>query len=260
MMKARLVLVASSAIILLATFAACTGGGGGAMSPPPPPPGPSPSPVIAGTMQLATGSYPVFTENPAGNATVVFSCGCTDQAGTATTSNTGAFTLVADSTPTPAAPDPVYTIVPGRNYLVVAATAGGAEAWDLQFAGRSQARNQYLNGSNMSDVYTTAVSLYVYDFSYQGDTAFDNWNFNQIKAWYKVLNGTTGSPNAAEQKLLNDIAGAGNTTLYPAAPTWDHDHTTNATIASDLTGVKASGDKAIPTPCPGTGCTNTPNP
>ncbi len=114
---------------------------------------------------------------PAANATVVFSCGCSVQAGTATADGSGMFTLVAKSTPTPSAPDPNYTIVPSRNYIVVATNASGAEGWTTQFAGNKPTRNQYLDG-NASDVYTAAVSLYVFNNSPSGTTAFDDWNFN----------------------------------------------------------------------------------
>jgi hypothetical protein len=253
---------ATLGMIFLVSLAACSGGGGsgGNVMNPPPSPVPSGSPVLTGTMNVASGTYPTFSENPAGNAAVVFSCGCTTQAGTATTSNSGTFMLVADSTPTPSAPDPTYTIVPGRNYLIVATDSTGQEAWDLEYAGHIPSRNQYLNGTDTSDVYSTAVSLYIFDYSRAGDTAFDNWNFNQIRNWYQVLNGTAGTPNSAEQKLLNDIAGAGNNTLYPTAPSWDPTHATNGTIATDLTNVHSSGDKAIPTPCPQSACTGTPTP
>lgn len=254
----------AATLALIAVIVAACGGNGGSVPPmnppPPPPPVPSTSPVLSGTMQIATGTYPVFTETAAGNATVVFSCGCTAQAGTATTTNAGTFTLVADSTPTPGMPDPTYTIVPGRNYLIVATIAGGAEAWNLQFAGRSPNTNQYLNGTNVSDVYSTAVGLYVFNYSVSGDTAFDNWNFNKIRTWYGILAGQGTGPNAAEQQLLNDIAAAGNTTLYPTVPSWNPGHKTNATIATDLANVKKSGDGAIPTPCPSGACTGTPTP
>ena len=259
-------------VIAVSAIAACGGGGGnGALNPPPPPQSPPPSPVASpalnGTMQVATGgSYPTYTYGAAANAAVVFSCGCSAQAGTATTTNAGAFTLVANSTPTPSAPDPTYTIVPGRNYVVVAAAgAGGSapEAWNIQFAGKSPARNLYLNGANTSDVYTAAVSLYVFLKSKPNVTAFDDWNFNTLTAWYNVLNGTTApGPNGAEQTLLNDIEAQSvlNKTLYPSAPGWDAAHATNATIKADLTAVAGSGDAALPTPCPSTGCTGAPSP
>jgi hypothetical protein len=214
-------------------------------------------------MNVATGgSYPNYTYNTAANAAVVFSCGCTGQAGTATTDAAGTFTVVAQSTATPSAPDPTYTIVPGRNYVVIAsAGAGGTppEGWDIQFAGRSPRHNLYLDNPNASDVYTTAVGLFVYYESPPGITAFDDWNFNTLLNWYGVLK---ASPNAAETTLLNDIASQSglDKTLYPSAPGWDPSHATNGTIASALNAVKTSGDPAVPTPCPTSGCSGTPSP
>jgi len=255
-----------------AIVAACGGGGGGALNPPPTStpktsptptisPTPTPSPGLTGNMQVATGgTVGSFTYGPAANATVVFSCGCSTQAGTATADGTGAFTLVANSTPTPSAPNPTYTIVPGRNYIVVATTAGGAEAWTTQFAGNNPARNQYLD-SNVSDVYAAAVSLYVFNNSPSGTTAFDDWNFNALSAWYTSLK---TSPNGAETALLNDIASrsAANKTLFPGAPSWNMTQMSSTLIKNDLAAVKTSGDAMIPTPCPGgeAGCTGTPTP
>jgi hypothetical protein len=245
-----------------ALAASCAGtSGGGTIAPPPEP---SSSPGLGGTAQVATGgSYPNYTYNAAANAGVVFSCGCTKQAGTATASIAGAFVLTAVSTPTPSAPDPVYTIVPGRAYLVVAsAGAGGAgppEAWDMQFAGRNPSRDHFLNETKTSDVFSAAVGLYVFlNSPGNGETAYDDWNFNTLVNWYNVL---VNSPNAQETTLLNDIAAqsAANNTLYPITPLWDPSHPTNATIKADLKAVGTSGDPAIPTPCPA-GCTGTPTP
>lgn len=253
------------ALITTALIAACGGGGGGGgtMNPPPPTNSPTPaaSPGLTGTMQVATGgTVGSFTYGPAANATVVFSCGCSAQAGTATADGSGAFTLVANSTPTPSAPDPIYTIVPSRNYIVVATTGSGAEGWTTQLAGNNPTRNHYLDG-NTSDVYTAAVSLYVFNNSPSGTTAFDDWNFNALSTWLTALKMT---PNSAETTLLNDIAArsATNKTLYPGAPSWNPSQTTSTTIKNDLVAVKTSGDAAIPTPCPGgqNGCTGTPTP
>ncbi len=265
--RASLIATSVATLIGAAVVAACGGGGGGSsLPPPPPPPVPSSSPILNGTAQVATAStYPAFTYAPATSAQVVFSCGCSTQAGTATTDSSGNFTLVANSTPTPSAPNPTYTVVPGRNYIAVATTAAGAEAWNTIFAGSKPSRNLYLNGSNgTSDVFTAAVSLYVYYFSPQEGTgnpgtAFDNWNFHNLVNWYGTLK---SSPNGAETQLLNDIASqsGANQTLYPAPPSWNTSHPTNSTIKSDLNSVQSSGDPAIPTPCPTTGCTNTPSP
>jgi hypothetical protein len=265
----RLTAVAASAILAMSLLAACTGGGS-SYNPPPPPqssptpppsPSPSPSPALNGTMQVASGTYPIFTETAASNANVVFSCGCNPQAGTAVTSGSGVLALVAMSTPTPAAPNPTYTIVPGRDYIVVATISGGQEAWDYKFAGRGSSTNQNLNAGSTSDAYSSAAALYVY-FKSRGSTptAFDNWNFNTVRSWYGILAGAAPGPNLAEIQLLNDIAHAGTTTLYPSAPTWNPTHATNSTIKADLTAVSTSGDTALPTPCPSTGCTGTPTP
>jgi len=252
-------------LVATAIIAACSGGGGGSgtgtMPTNPPPPVPSASPVLPGTMQVATGgTYGGYTYSAAGNAAVVFSCGCSKQAGTSTADGAGNVTLVAHSTPTPSAPDPTYTIVPGRNYIIIASTAGGAEGWTTQFAGKTQDTNRYLNAGDTSDVATAAVSLYVYDNSPEGEVAFDDWNFNAILGWYQTL--TVGAPNASEIQLMNDIAAqsAADNTLFPGAPSWDPSHATNATIASDLANVKTSGDPSIPTPCPADACTDTPSP
>jgi hypothetical protein len=253
-----------SVVVATAVIAAC-GGGGGSTTPPPPtmPPGPSPSPMLPGTMQVATGGTvgTGFTYSPAGNAKVVFSCGCSVQAGTSAADVNGAYSLVANSTPTPSAPDPKYTIVPGRNYIVIAKTAGGAEAWTTQFAGRTSATNKYLNAGNISDVAAAAVSLYVFNNSPQGSVAFDDWNFNALLKWYGTLT-TPGAPNAAETQLLNDIAAqsAANNTLFPGAPSWDGSIVPNKTISKDLANVATSVDNTIPTPCPGNMCTGTPTP
>jgi|SRR5579872_132568 len=258
------ILWATFAAAICALITACTGGGGGGgtIAPPPTnPPGPSPSPMLPGTMQVATGgTFGAYTYAAANGAQIVFSCGCSAQAGTSTADSSGNFSLVANSTPTPSAPDPTYTIVPGRNYIIVATTAGGAEGWTTQFAGRTSATNKYLNAGNTSDVASAAVSLYVYNNSPQGSVAFDDWNFNTLLNWYGTL--TTGSPNAAELKLLNDIAAqsAANKTLFPGAPSWDPGHAKNLTISNDLASVKTSVDPTIPTPCPGNTCTGTPTP
>jgi len=183
-------------LVAVTVLAACGGGGGGGNNngggngainqPPPVSPTPGATAALTGTMQLATGgTYPGYAYTAAANASMVFSCGCTAQAGTAITSNTGSFTLVAHSTPTPSAPDPTYTIVPGRNYVTVAsAGAGGTapEGWDIQFAGSKPSRNEHLNAASTSDVYTAAVALYVFHNSPSGVTAYDDWNFNALLA------------------------------------------------------------------------------
>src|SRR5579872_1833450 len=268
----------SGAFAAAALIAACGGGGGGGgggtfpgPSPHPSPsvapssspsvsPSPSASPVLTGTMQIATGGTTGtgFTYTAAGNAQVVFSCGCTAQAGTANADVAGNYTLVANSTPTPGIPNPTYTIVPGRNYIVVAQSANG-QAWTMQFAGAVPAHNLSLSGANPSDVYTAAASLYVYQNSNTGAFAFDEWNFNTVMAWLATLH---GSPNAQETALLNDIATQSglHRSLFPSAPTWNPTQSVNGTIQADLAAVKASADATKPTPCPGGACTGTPTP
>ena len=252
-----------AAIVACALTAACGGGGGGgggALNPPPPP-GPSPtvSPGFTDTMEVASGgTYNSPTYNAASMAKVVFSCGCSAQAGTTNADGSGSFSVSPDSTATPASPSPTYTVVPGRNYIAVATNASGGEAWTIQFAGLNPSRNHYLNGGT-SDIYTAAVALYVFNNSSVGSTAFDDWNFNALATWYNTLK---NSPNAQEQNLLTDIISrsAGNLTLYPAAPSWDKGHAFSGLIASDLAAVKTSSDSTIPQPCPSSGCTNTPTP
>jgi hypothetical protein len=194
---------------------------------------------------------------------VVFSCGCTAQAGTTNTDSSGSFTLVQDSTATPSAPNPMYTIAPGRNYIIIAQGAG-AQAWTTQFAGKKPSRNLYLTGSNASDIYTAAVSLYVFQNSTSSATAFDDWNFFNLQHWYTTL---TSAPNAQEQTLLNDIVtqSVAAQPLYPSHPGWNASQPTNPKIAADLAAVKTSGDPTIPTPCPTNNagnalCTGTPTP
>jgi len=259
-----------SALVAASIVAACsggsTGGGGGGGGGGGATPTPAATAALNGTMQIATsGTNPGNAGYaPAAGDQVVFSCGCTSQAGTTNASGTGAFTLVQNSPATPAAPNPTYTIVPGRNYVIIA-QGPGSQAWAIQFAGKVPSHNLYLNGSTPSDAYTAAVSLYVFENSTNGSaTAFDDWNFFNLQAWYGVLK---TSPNAAETKLLNDIVtqSVAAQPLFPSHPGWNSSQPTNATILADLNSVKTSGDPAIPTPCPvdGSGnalCTGAPSP
>lgn len=263
-----------SALILTSIMAACGGGGsttpgpGGGGHPTPTPtqtPTSIPTPALMGTEQVAAGGSIAggVTYMPAGAAQVVFSCGCSIQAGTGTTDAGGNFTLVAMSTPTPAAPNPTYTIVPGRNYLVIAKSGAGAEAWNLEFAGSIPSHDIALTGAAGSDVYSAAASLYIFQNS-NGVTAFDDWNYNTIAAWLTKLHNT---PNPKELQLLNDIVNESiaNHTLYPSHPAWNAAQPTNAPIAADLAAVKTSFDPTRPTPCPTDGsgnglCTGTPTP
>jgi hypothetical protein len=217
-------------------------------------------------MNVASGgTFPNVNYAPAANAAVVFSCGCSPQAGSGNTDGAGYFVLPQTSNATPSG---TYTIVPGRNYVIIATTGSKAEAWTLEFAGSQPARDLVLNSSapstasGASDVYTAAATLYVYFASPGGSaTAYDGWNFNTVEAWTAQLR---NAPNAAETTLLRDIMQAqqSGATLYPIKPPWNASQTTNPTLYSDLQAVQSSGDSALPTPCPGgeSGCTGTPSP
>lgn len=257
----------SGALIAAALIAACGGGGGGGGaiqnpgggSHPSPSPSPSPTPPLNGSMQVAAGGpYPTFTTVPAANANVVFSCGCSTQAGTAVTDGSGAFSAPNTSPATPA-PPALYTTVPGRNYLIVGKTSGGAEAWTLQFLGNTASHDHFLEGTNASDVYTAAAALYVFQNSSGSSTAFDDWDFTSVATWVANLKSSANSP---EQKLLSDIASesALNHTLFPSKPQWGQSQTTNAKIATDLANVKTSGDTTLPVDCGVNPCGAEPTP
>lgn len=268
---------AFAALLLGAAIAGCGGGGGGyggAVNMPHNNPSPSPSPGILGALNVTTGgAYPSFTTAPAASEFVEFSCGCTDVAGTGATDASGDFTIISPVTPIPT-PNPSYTIVPSRNYVVIAEPAGthmGPQAWTIVFAGSDPTHDLVLNSAaspmpgvmGSSDVYTTAAALYIYKNStFGGNQAIDDWNFNMIEAWVLHL---AANPNGAEKTLFADIAaqsGAG-ASLFSRAPGWDMSQPTAApVINADLNTVKNSADASIPTPCPsGPGsCTGTPTP
>lgn len=262
MLSRRILLTASLLLILSGAVAACTGGGS-TTNPPPNNPSPSPSPGLAGTLDVVNGGTDRtnVTYGAANAVSVDFSCGCTHVAGSSITDASGNFTLVAQSTPVPT-PNPTYTIVPGRNYLVVGNSTAAPQAWTVQFAGKSPGRDKFLNAGNQSDIYTAAVALYVFKYSTGADTAFDNWNFNALLAWYNHLK---TSPTAADATLLNDIVtqSTGGAMLWPVAPTWRPGlNPLNATINADLATVhnNTPPDPTLPTPCPNSGCTGTPTP
>lgn len=301
--------LSAAALTLAVAAAACGGGGGGGTVPnttvatlpsmtptsttaptnvpsPAPPPlnttptpapvGATPGPQLNGTMQIVTAgtasaSGATFTYAPQmAGGLVVFTCGCTTQAGENLLTAGGAFTIPTSTVATPASPSPTYTSVPGRNYLVAATQNGGSttegngpESWTMEFLGNTPAHDLGLgpNGQLTSDAFTAAAALYVYANAENDVTAFDAWNLNSILAWVNHMR-VAGGLNAAEQKLLNDIAAAqeSGTTLYPVAPPWYPTLTANGTIQGDLSAVAASGDTALPTPCPGGQCTATPSP
>jgi len=267
---------AMAAFMLGAAIAGCGGGGGGGtISAPHNNPSPSPlaSPGLLGNMNVTTaGTYPSFTSSPAASDMVVFSCGCTAVGGTGSTDASGNFSIVSPSTPIPT-PNPSYTIVPTRNYVVIAepGTLAGPQAWTIVFAGNDPTHDLTLNSAaspmpgvmGSSDVYTTAAALYIYKNStFGGNQAIDDWNFNIIERWVLKL---AAAPNGAEKTLFADIAaqGGAGASLFPRAPGWNAAQPTAApVIDADLNTVKNSADAAIPTPCPsGPGsCTGTPTP
>jgi len=242
--------------------------------PPSPSPSPSPSPtpgLAASGMQVTTaGTYPgPFTNAPAASDNIVFSCGCSSQAGTGTTDGSGAFSVMNG---TPATPGPgTYTIVATRNYVVVAQPASGLgpQAWTMEFAGNTNATDLALGDSGAtavtsatSDVYTAAATLYIWEETKAAGnaTAFDKWNFNAIEMF--VVHMASGHASNHEQTLINDIAaqsGLGNS-LYPTHPSWDPSQPSNATILADTRAIRGTDPANVPTPCPSAGCTGTPTP
>jgi hypothetical protein len=239
-------------------------GGGGNPTPSPhatttPSPGhtasPTPTPGISGQM--------VARASAIADARIVFTCGCSPQAGTATADSNGHYSFSLSSTAVPSSPSPTYTAVPGRNYMIIGAGASShTEAWTLAFLGHTPSHNLYLSPSNVTDEFTTAASLYVFYNSANNAESFDHWNFNTVASWTNSIR-TSGGNNASEQKLIADILAAqqAGQTLFPTVPAWDLDGPgSNATIASDLHNVLHSGDPALPTPCPSTGCTGAPTP
>lgn len=271
-----------SALLAAAAIAGCSGSGGGYSSglpgPQPSPtvaPSPSPSPVLTlGNANIATGGTVAggFTYTPASNDTIIFTCGCSNQAGITTAGVNGDFTVTSPASPTPSVPNPTYTIVPTRNYLIVAeppASNDGPQGWTVLFAGTVPAHDLALGdntavqaSAGTSDVYTAAVALYIYKNSVQNsNTAFDDWNFNALEAWLQRM---FLAPTPKETILLNDIAAQSvlNASLFPTIPGWNGAQTLNATINTDLVNVKNHQGTMMPTPCPGgpSGCTGTPAP
>lgn len=279
----------AAAFLAAAAIAGCGGGGGGYAAPGPPgggggvTPSPAvspstsplptatPSPGIQGTLNVTTGgTWPSFTTTAANMLNVVFSCGCTAQAGIGITNASGNYVVVSPATATPSVPNPTYTIVPTRNYVVVAQPANGAgpQAWQLVFAGSMPSHDLALAdgptaapaSSSTSDTFTAAATLFVYfNSGPNGALAFDKWNFNTVQTFTNHL---VTSPNVAEKKLMNDIAVLGGTSssLFPSAPTWNPSQPVSGLIANDIKAVNSSVDVMKPTPCPSTGCTGTPTP
>jgi len=262
-------------MILAAVIAGCGGGSTSAVGPPgggggnpSPTPAPSITPVLTGALNVAiSGSYPSQVDGAAANASVDFTCGCTGQAGTGTADSGGNFNLLTTSTPVPASPNPTYTIVPGRNYVVIGTAAMGTnqkvQAYTMVFAGNDTSRNQYLiPGVNASDPITAAVTLYVMAKSAGTPLAFDDWNLFTLQTFYTHLQ---TAPTTQETQLLTDIVAQqelGNT-MYPAKPRWRPNKIKNTVIANDLAAINNTTDPGnVPTPCPTpapgqpTGCTS----
>ena len=243
-----------------ATSAAPPPGGGGGHPSPSPSPAPSVTPALTGNLNVAIGgTWPNPSPGAAANAEVDFTCGCSGQAGTGTADSSGNFNLLTVSTPVPASPNPTYTIVPGRNYVVIGTstlgTGGSAQAYTMVFAGNDTSRNQYLiPGVNASDTITAAVTLYVMAKSAGTPLAFDDWNLYTLQNFYTHLQ---TAPTAQETQLLTDIVAqqeAGKT-MYPAKPRWRPGRIKNTIIATDLAAINNTTDPGnVPTPCP------TPNP
>lgn len=260
-------------IALSATLAACGGGGGG---------GSSPGNGGGGGGGSVTPPTPAVTPNASGvltlngaalaNAKAVYTCGCSSQAGSVSTDASGNVNVAGSANAIPSAPSPTYTAIPGRNYLIIGYANGTqAQTWTMLFLGSKAANNVNLAGNStglVSDTAANAAALFVYydaaqKFSSAADQSFDQYNFNQIAAFAAKLR---TSPNSAEQTLMNDIVAAqsSGTSMYPGAgvPTWNASPgaTTNQTITNALKAVAASGDSALPTPCPSTGCSGAPTP
>jgi hypothetical protein len=231
------------------------GGGGGGATPSPTPSAtpsmtPTPMPQLTGDLNVAiSGSYPSEVEGAAANASVDITCGCSPIAGNTMADPSGNFTALTMMTPVPT-PNPTYTLVPGRNYMVIGdsmlGTAGKAQAWNIMFAGNTTAHNHYLTdpNPNLSDTYTAAVALYVFFNSPAGQLAFDDWNFFTLQGYYTHLK---TMPSAAEIKLLSDIVSqqeAGNR-MYPVIPGWRPGRIPNPVIKADLGAITGG-----PTPCP----------
>jgi hypothetical protein len=208
------------------------------------------------------------------NATVVFTCGCSQQAGETTTNASGNYAIGASATAIPGSPNPMYTTVPGRNYMIIGYASSGTQTWTMEFLGNTPATDLNLSSSpktlsmNTSDQAGTAASLYIYyESQNDSDQSFDLWNFNMIAAWAQKLRSGSGL-SAHESSLLQDIASAQSSgkSLYPTVPVWNPQAgaTTNAAILTDLQNIHTDGtavDPALPTPCPAAGsCSGAPTP
>jgi len=259
----------------LSLLAGCGGGGGSGSGSgssgaptqvvPVQTPQPNPAAILA---QINGPQGPV----PLASDPVVFSCGCqpdsgqTALAGQASTDASGMITLPSSSTGIPSG---TYTLVGGRNYLIVT-SGSGTESWTMEHVGTVPANNITLSAAPGAgtDPAQAAAALYVFRFSDAtppANLAYDDWNFSTIASWVSRLR--SGPVSNAESKLLADISAsqAAGKSLYPMAPPWNRNLPTNpnaGTINSDLTAVQQSAatEPSLPTPCPSGGCSGTPAP
>ena len=275
-------LAGAAFLALTALLAACGGGGGGGgtsgggggggvpptlspSNPPPTNPPATPTPASSGQMTTAAGNM--------ANATVAFTCGCTQQAGQVNADANGAYNITVPAAMFGGGAG-TYT-PPGHNLMVIGYGAGAGshlQSWTMEFFGNTPANDQNLDGTasaNVSDKYTTAAALYVYYQTIQyyiahppanNDNTYDVWNFNDIKAFKAKL---ASNPTQAETNLINGVvsAQASNTSLYPAVPSWDHSSgdTQNNTIVNLIKAMITADGATLPQPC-GASCTGTPSP
>lgn len=245
-------------LFIAAAVVACGGGGSS-------PSGPTIAPSVtlsAHTAQLPQGS------------SLIFSCGCTGQAGTASVASAGVISLAGSTTATPASPNPTYTLNPGSNLVVIGTSPTNLQQWSMAFVGNTSANNKYLGGSATVDNYSTLAALYIFSKSPaslggtpNSTATFGDWNFATVSSW--VTSMRSGTVTAAETQALTDINSAQNagTLLYPQVPNWNAAQVVNSTIQNDLDAISTAGtaaDATLPTPCPinnGTvACTNAPTP
>jgi hypothetical protein len=294
-------LLGASVLALAAMLAACGGGGGGGSTTPPTgggnppvtgssptPPGATPTPPGAtptppgATPSPSPGVTGVVDINgaPLANATVLFTCGCSGEAGEVSATANGNYTLTFPATAIPASPTP-YT-PPGHNLMIVGYGNGStAQAWTMEFLGSTPANNLNLSSTpsnataNATDTASTAAALYVYYEAAESpqipgtDRTFDWFNFNQIAAFAQHLR---TSPTPDEQTFMNDVSAqqAAGGSLYPGfVPDWNPNPNdgTDATITNDIRTVANDGlsaDATLPTPCPSANgspsCTGAPTP
>ena len=256
MFSIRSLFAVGSAAICAAAFAACGGGGGS-----------SPTPVTVGATATpsaspAPSSSPAFTASYASQpsldgGTVQFSCGCASTAGTAAIGSDGSLAVSQNSAGLPSG---TYTIVSGRNYVMIGQAASShLQYWTLMNLGATAASDRYLGPSNGSGVdnFTTLGALYVYYNSGNpagsgSSEAFDYWPFSGVQTWVDHMR--AGTTDTVEAKALSDIAAAqsASTSLYPTTPSWATPtmDPANALIQSDLAALAAdTADSTKPTEC-----------